>query len=174
MREYHDTEWGVPLWDDKRLFEFILLDAFQAGLSWATILMKRSAFREAFDDFDYYKIAQYDEAKFNELMLNANIIRNKAKINSAITNAQATIKIIEEKGSFAEYLWEFTNGKPIVNNWQSISQVPASSKESDKMSADLKARGFKFVGTTICYAFMQAAGMINDHLVTCFRYNVSS
>lgn len=168
--QYHDKEWGVPLHDDKKLFEFLILEGFQAGLSWSTILAKRENFRKAFDDFDYNKIANYDQIKIDELLQNEGIIRNRLKINAAITNAKAFIKVQKEFGSFDKYIWSFTDGKTIVNTWLDMSQVPATSKESDAMSKDLKKRGFKFVGSTICYAKMQAIGMVNDHLVGCFRY----
>lgn len=167
---YHDKEWGVPLHDDNKLFEFLILEGFQAGLSWSTILKKRENFRKAFDYFDCKKIAKYDQKKIDELLQNEGIIRNKLKINAAITNAKAFIKIQREFGSFNKYIWSFTDGKTIVNTWEDMSQVPATSKESDAMSKDLKKRGFKFVGSTICYAKMQAIGMVNDHLVGCFRY----
>lgn len=167
MKEYHDTEWGVPLHDDKKLFEFMVLDAFQAGLSWKTILYKRENFRKAFDGFNVEKIAQYDESKIQELMQDASIIRNQAKIRSTVTNAQAFIKIQEEFGSFDKFIWQFTNYKTIENRYKTTAEIPAHSPESDAMSHALQKRGFKFVGSTICYAFMQAAGMINDHLVSC-------
>ncbi len=168
--EYHDTEWGVPLHDDGKLFEFLVLEGFQAGLSWSTILAKRENFRRAFDHFDYKKIAKYDQKKVDELLQNEGIIRNKLKIHAAITNAKAYMQVQKEFGSFAKYIWSFTDGKTIVNKWENMSQIPATSKESDAMSKDLKKRGFKFVGSTICYAKMQAIGMVNDHLVSCFRY----
>lgn len=167
---YHDTEWGVPVHDDKKLFEFLVLDAFQAGLSWSTILKKRENFRQAFDGFDAVKIALYDEHKVAELMQNQGIIRNKLKIESTISNAAIFLKVSQEFGSFDKYIWQFTGGKTLVNHWQNHSQIPVSTPESDAMSKDMKKRGFRFVGTTICYAFMQAAGMVNDHLVTCFRH----
>jgi len=170
MIKYHDTEWGVPLHDDRKLFEFIVLDSFQAGLSWKTILYKRENFRKAFDNFDPEKIAQYNQAKIDALMSDAGIIRNKLKIHATITNAQAFLKIKEETGSFDQYIWQFTNGKTIHNQWKSLSEIPPRTIESDLMSKDLKKRGFKFAGTTICYAFMQAAGMVNDHMEGCFRY----
>ena len=169
--EYHDNEWGVPVHNDKKLFEFLVLDAFQAGLSWLTILKKRENFRKAFDDFDYKKIAKYNEKKEQELLKNEGIIRNKLKIKATITNANAFIKIQDEFGSFDAYIWSFVNNKTIKNSYKSIKEIPATSKESDAVSKDLKKRGFKFVGSTICYAFMQAAGMVNDHEQTCFRYN---
>lgn len=168
--EYHDTEWGVPLHDDSKHFEFLVLEGFQAGLSWSTILNKRENFRKAFDDFDYRKIAKYDQKKVNSLLQDAGIIRNKLKINATITNAIAFMKVQKEFGSFDKYIWSFTGGKTIINSWDSMSQLPATSKESDAMSKDLKKRGFKFVGSTICYANMQAIGMVNDHEVSCFRY----
>ena len=169
--EYHDNEWGVPVHDDKKLFEFLVLDAFQAGLSWLTMLKKRENFRKAFDDFNYVKIARYDEKKEEELLQDKGIIRNKLKIKATISNAKAFIKIQEEFGSFDKYIWAFTGNKTIKNSYKTIEEIPATSKESDAVSKDLKQRGFKFVGSTICYAFMQAAGMINDHEVSCFRYN---
>ena len=167
---YHDSEWGVPVHDDKLHFEYLVLDAFQAGLSWRTILHKRENFRKAFDNFKYRKIATYKEEKVKELLQNEGIIRNRLKIRATITNAQAFIGIRQEFGSFDEYIWQFVGGQPIVNNWDSHEDVPASTEESDAMSKDLKNRGFKFVGTTICYAYMQAAGMVNDHTTDCFRY----
>lgn len=167
MKEYHDTEWGVPLHDDDKLFEFIVLDAFQAGLSWKTILYRRENFRKALDGFDVNKIALYDEAKIQELMQDASIIRNQAKICSTVTNAKSFIEIQNEFGSFDTYIWQFTNYKTIENRYETTSEIPARSPESDAMSVALKKRGFKFVGSTICYAFMQAAGMINDHLISC-------
>ncbi|RLD62966.1 MAG: DNA-3-methyladenine glycosylase I [Bacteroidetes bacterium] len=168
--EYHDTEWGVPLRNDQKLFEFLILDAFQAGLSWLTILKKRDNFRKAFDNFDPKKVALYNENKIQELLNNAGIIRNKLKVRSSITNARIFLKIQKEYGSFDKYIWQFVDHKPIINKWERIEDVPVSTKESDAMSIDLKKRGFKFVGTTICYAFMQAAGMVNDHTTDCFRY----
>lgn len=170
MIHYHDKEWGVPLHEDKKLFEFLVLDAFQAGLSWKTVLYKRENFRKAFADFNYKKVAQFKEKEFKLLLSNAGIIRNKQKIQATITNAQKFIEVQKEFGSFHKYVWQFTNYKPIKNKWKTDKQIPPSSKESDAMSIDMKKRGFKFVGSTICYAFMQAAGMVNDHLVNCFRY----
>jgi len=172
MKRYHDEEWGVPLHDDHKLFEFMLLDAFQAGLSWRTVLYKRDAFRAAFDNFDVLKVADYDEAKIQSLMLDAGIIRNQAKIRAAVTNAQAFIRVQREYGSFDQFIWQFTGGRTKVNRFSSMSEIPVSSPESDAMSKELIKRGFKFVGTTICYAFMQAAGMVNDHIVTCHRHGV--
>lgn len=170
MTHYHDTEWGVPLHDDKKLFEFIVLDSFQAGLSWLTVLKKRDNFRKSFADFDVNKVAEFDEDKIAELILDTGIIRNKMKIRGTVQNAIAFKKIQAEFGSFNDYIWSFTGKKRIINKWERLEQIPASTEESDIMSKDLKKRGFKFVGTTICYAFMQAAGMVNDHLVSCFRY----
>ncbi len=170
FHDYHDIEWGVPVHDDRKLFEFLVLDAFQAGLSWSTILNKRENFRKAFDQFDYKKIANYDQHKIDELLQNEGIIRNKLKINGTVKNAKAFIQVQQEFGSFDKYIWQFTGGKTLVNKWTDLKQIPAKSKESDAMSKDLQKRGFTFVGSTICYAFMQAAGMINDHLVSCFRY----
>lgn len=172
MVEYHNKEWGVPLHNDKKLFEFLILDAFQAGLSWNTIINKRENFRKAFDNFDAEKISKYGKRKIASLLKDEGIIRNKMKINAAIVNAKQFLKIQKEFGSFDKYIWQFTGVKPIVNNWKSIKEVPAKSKESDEMSKDLKRRGFMFVGTVICYAFMQAAGMINDHIITCPRHKL--
>ena len=170
MIEYHDKEWGVPLHNDRKLFEFIILDAFQAGLSWITIINKRKNFEKAFDGFDVEKIARYRQGKINKLLKDAGIIRNRLKIYSTVSNAKVFLKIQEEFGSFDKYIWQFVNGKPIINKRKKLKDIPASSKESDAMSKDLKKRGFRFVGTTICYAFMQAAGMVNDHLMDCHRY----
>lgn len=164
---YHDNQWGVPILDDQTLFEYLLLETFQAGLSWITILRKRENFRTAFDQFDYKKIATYKEDKLLELKENSGIIRNKLKIQAAVTNAQAFIKIQEEFGSFSDYFWKFSGGKPIVNYFNSMEEVPATTPLSDVMSKDLKKRGFKFVGPTIIYAHMQATGMVNDHLISC-------
>jgi DNA-3-methyladenine glycosylase I len=169
MIKYHDEEWGVPLHDDQKIFEFLVLDAFQAGLSWRTVLHKRENFRKAFDGFDMKKIAMYGEPDFDRLMADPGIIRNKAKIRGTIQNAQCFLDVQNEYGTFDAYIWQFTGGRTINNNLTSLSVMPVSSKESDAMSKDLRSRGFKFVGTTICYAFMQAAGMINDHLVTCSK-----
>lgn len=168
---YHDNEWGVPLHDDRKHFEFILLDGFQAGLSWSTILKKRENFRMAFDNFLPEIIAEYSEAKLNELMNDTGIIRNKLKIVSSVTNARAFLKIQKEFETFDSYIWQFTNGNTKVNTWKTMRDIPARTPESDTMSKDLLKRGFKFVGSTICYAYMQAAGMVNDHLVECFRYS---
>ncbi|MCK5171213.1 MAG: DNA-3-methyladenine glycosylase I [Bacteroidales bacterium] len=168
--EYHDNEWGVPVHDDQKLFEFIVLDGFQAGLSWSIILKKRENFRKAFDNFDYLKIAKYNQSKIDELLQDEGIIRNKLKINGTVKNAEAFIKIRQEFGSFDKYIWSFTRGKTKINKWKELKEIPSTSDESDAMSKDLKKRGFTFVGSTICYAFMQAAGMINDHEINCFRY----
>lgn len=168
---YHDKEWGVPVYDDKALFEFLILETFQAGLSWITILKKRENFREAFDDFDYKKIAAYNEDKYNELLLNSGIIRNKLKIKSAISNAQLFMEVQKEFGSFATYIWGFVDGKPVKNIFDKREDVPATTALSDKISKDLKKRGFKFVGSTVMYAYMQATGMVNDHTTDCFRHN---
>jgi len=170
MQRYHDEEWGVPLHDDRKLFEFMVLDAFQAGLSWKTILNKRENFRKAFNDFDPVSIAGFDENKYESLLADPGIIRNRAKIRATITNAQAFLTIQKEFGSFDTYIWSFVKHQPIINSWQSLSELPAKTEISDLMSKDLTKRGFKFVGSTICYAFMQAAGMVNDHVVGCFRH----
>jgi DNA-3-methyladenine glycosylase I len=168
---YHDEEWGVPAHDDATLFEFLILEGAQAGLSWDTILKKRENYRAAFDNFGPGKIARYDRRKMQSLINDAGIIRNRLKIASAVANAKAFLKVQEEFGSFNAYIWQFTGGSPIVNSRRSAKQVPASTPESDAMSKDLKKRGFSFVGTTICYAFMQAVGMVNDHLISCFRHS---
>lgn len=168
--DYHDREWGVPITDDTMLFEFLTLEGAQAGLSWTTVLKKRESYRQAFADFDPEIVAQFDENKIQELLQNPGIIRNKLKVRSTITNAQNFLKVREEYGSFAKYIWQFINYKPIQNNWKSLGEVPTTISQSDAMSRDLKKRGFKFVGTTICYAFMQATGMVNDHTIDCFCY----
>ncbi len=168
-KKYHDQEWGVPVYDDATLFEFLLLETFQAGLSWITILNKRENFRAAFDQFDYKKISQYTDEKILDLLQNTGIIRNKLKVYSAVTNAQAFLKIQEEFGSFSIYIWAFTNGKPIQNNRQSLKEVPATTALSDTISKDLKKRGFKFVGSTVMYAHMQATGMVDDHVASCWK-----
>ncbi len=170
MIAYHDEEWGVPLHDDRKLFEFLVLDAFQAGLSWRTILHKRENFRLAFDGFDAQLIARYQKRKIGQLLENAGIVRNRMKIEATVGNANAFLRVQSEYGSFDSYIWQFVGGQPKQNRWKSLKRLPASTSGSDRMSKDLKERGFKFVGTTICYAFMQAAGMVNDHLVKCFRY----
>ena len=172
--EYHDSEWGVPVFDDAILFEFLVLESFQAGLSWITILKKRENFRIAFDHFDYKKIAKYNEAKFEELREDKGIVRNKLKIKATITNAQNFIKIQEEFDSFSNYFWSFSNGKPIINKFERKEEVPATTELSDKISKDLKKRGFKFLGSTVVYAYMQAVGMVNDHTTDCFRYDSCS
>jgi DNA-3-methyladenine glycosylase I len=170
MMRYHDTEWGVPVHDERKLFEFLVLDAAQAGLSWRTVLLKRENYRRCFDQFDPQKVARYTERHMAKLLQDPGIIRNRLKVRSATINARALLKLQEECGSFDRYLWQFVGGKPLVNRRQTLSQVPATSPESDAMSKDLKKRGFTFVGSTICYAFMQAAGLVNDHLITCFRH----
>lgn len=170
MISYHDNEWGMPVHDDIRWFEHIVLDGAQAGLSWKTILHRREGYRRAFDGFDPSKVAQYDEKRYNELLKDERIIRNRLKIRSAINNARAFIRIQEEFGSFDNYIWGFSGGKPVVNHWKNLDELPASTPLSDTISKDLKKRGFTFVGTTICYAFMQAAGIVNDHMADCFRH----
>ena len=170
MIDYHDKEWGLPLHDDRKLFEFLILEGMQAGLSWMTILRKRENFRQAFDGFDPQQVAQYDQTKFKELMANPGIIRNHRKIEAAAQNAKAFLEVQGEFGSFDTYMWQFVGGKPLVNGWKTISQIPSKTKESEAMSKDLRKRGFNFVGPTICYAHMQATGMVNDHTVDCFRY----
>jgi DNA-3-methyladenine glycosylase I len=169
--QYHDREWGVPLYDEDKLFEFLILETFQAGLSWITVLKKRENFREVFDNFDYKKIAKYGEDKFDELLQNAGIIRNKLKIKATISNAVAFMDVQKEFGSFSKYIWSFVDGKPIKNKWKLNGDVPANTELSNVISKDLKKRGFKFVGTTVIYAHMQATGMVNDHTTNCFRYN---
>lgn len=169
--KYHDEEWGVPVRDDKKHFEFLVLESAQAGLSWITILRKRENYRKAYDDFDVDKVAHYDENKVEELLQNAGIIRNRKKIEASINNAKRFIEIQKEFGSFDKYIWNFVNNSPVVNYWNDISEVPAASEFSDKVSKDLKARGFKFLGSTIIYAHLQATGIINDHLVSCFRHD---
>ncbi|MER3631776.1 MAG: DNA-3-methyladenine glycosylase I [Blastocatellia bacterium] len=168
--EYHDSEWGVPLHDDRKLFEFIVLEGAQAGLSWDTILKKRHGYREAFADFDVGKVARFGEKQIEKLLRNPSIIRNRLKIMSAVTNARAFLRIQEEFGSFDAYIWRFIDGEPIVNFWNQLSQIPAKTPLSDTISKDLKSRGFSFVGSTIVYAHMQATGMVNDHLIDCFRH----
>lgn len=169
-QEYHDKEWGVPLHDEQKLFEFLCLEGAQAGLSWLTILQKRENYRKAFDDFDVQKVAQYDQKKIEELLANAGIVRNKLKVNAFISNAKAFIEVQKEHGSFEKYIWSFVNGTPIQNRWKNHEDIPASTPLSEQISKELKKKGFKFVGPTICYAFMQAVGMVNDHTVDCFRY----
>ncbi len=170
MIDYHDKEWGTPLHDNQKLFEFLVLDTFQAGLSWSTILNKRENFRKAFDNFNPNKIAKYDQKKIDKLLSDSSIIRNRLKINATIVNANEFLKVQKEFGSFDNYIWSFVNGKPRKNSWKSLDQIPARTLDSDLVSKDLTKRGFKFIGSTICYAFMQAIGMVNDHTVNCFRY----
>ena len=170
MIRYHDTEWGVPLHDDQKLFEYMVLDAFQAGLSWRTILHKRKNFEQAFHRFDPHSVSAYKKRDVTRLLADPGIVRNRQKIEAAIINAQRFLDIQTAFGSFDAFIWQFTGGRPKINRWRTLKQLPASSRESDEMSKDLKVRGFKFVGTTICYAFMQAAGMVNDHVVNCYRY----
>lgn len=167
---YHDEEWGVPVRDDHTLFEFLILETFQAGLSWITVLRKRENFRKAFDDFDYKKIARYDQKKIDALLQDAGIIRNKLKVHATVSNAQAFMEIQKEFGSFSTYIWEFVDGKPIKNKLKNYKDAPAKTPLSDTISKDLKKRGFKFVGSTVVYAHMQATGMVNDHEISCFRY----
>jgi len=170
MLAYHDTEWGVPLRDDRKLFEFLILEGMQAGLSWRTVLQKREQFRRAFDGFDPATVARYGRATVRELLGNAGIIRNRLKIEAAITNAQAFLRVQEQPGGVSRFFWQFVGGRPIVHRFRRLSQLPATSRESDAMSRELQRLGFRFVGPTICYAHMQATGMVNDHLVTCFRH----
>lgn len=167
---YHDEEWGVPLHDDRRLFEFLILEGAQAGLSWITILKKRAEYRAAFDNFDAARVAGYGADKIQSLLQNPGIVRNRLKVESAVVNAQEFLKVQEEFGGFDEFIWHFVGGRPRQNAWKDISKIPAQTAESDAMSRELKRRGFKFVGSTICYAFMQATGMVNDHTTSCFRY----
>lgn len=169
-RKYHDEEWGVPLHDDLKLFEFLVLEGMQAGLSWSTVLRKRENFRRLFADFDPERVALFDSRRIELLLQDPSIIRNRRKVEGAVTNARAFLKVSEEFGSFDEYIWRFVDGRPLINRWESLSQLPATSPESILLSKDLVARGFKFVGPTICYAHMQATGMVNDHLVSCYRY----
>jgi len=170
VQSYHDNEWGVPIHDDRSLFEFLILEGAQAGLSWSTILKKREGYRKAFHNFDAGKISQYTEKDVSRLLVNPEIIRNRLKITATIINARAFLQAQEQFGSFDHYIWQFVHGKPILNSWKKITDIPSSTPESDAMSKDLQQRGFKFVGATICYAFMQAVGMVNDHVVGCFRY----
>ncbi|WP_310991420.1 DNA-3-methyladenine glycosylase I [Aequorivita marina] len=169
--KYHDEEWGVPVKDDDTFFEFLLLETFQAGLSWITILRKRENFKKAFDNFDYKKIAQYEQSKIDALLQDKGIIRNKLKVHSAVSNAKAFMEIQKEFGSFSDYIWRFVNNEPIKNTWKNYTDAPATTPISDALSKDLKKRGFKFVGSTVIYATMQATGMVNDHVEDCFRYN---
>ena len=168
---YHDEEWGKPVFEDNKLFEFLILETFQAGLSWITVLRKRENFRKAFDGFDYKRVANYDQKKIDSLLQDAGIIRNKLKIYATVSNAKAFMKVQDEFGSFSNYIWGFVDGKPIKNKFKTIKELPANTSLSDTISKDLKSRGFKFVGTTVVYAHMQATGMVNDHETSCFRYN---
>jgi DNA-3-methyladenine glycosylase I len=170
MIRYHDEEWGVPVHDDRRLFEFLILEGAQAGLSWETILNKRENYRATFDGFDFERVARYDRRKMEQLLKNPGIVRNRLKVASAVRNAEALLRVREEFGSFDRYVWQFVEGRQLVNHWKLRNQVPARTAQSDAMSKDLKKRGFNFVGSTICYAFMQAVGMVDDHVVKCFRY----
>jgi len=170
LEEYHDKEWGVPVHDDMKHFEFFIMDLFQAGLSWLTILKKREGFREAFDNFNFRNVALYNEERIQELLGNEKIIRNQLKVRACVSNAQRFLEVIEEFGSFDKYIWQFSDGRTIQNSRTDQNELPASTGISDRMSKDLKQRGFKFVGSTICYAYMQAAGLVNDHITTCFRY----
>ena len=169
--DYHDYEWGVPLHDERKWFEMLVLEGAQAGLSWSTILNKRQAYRQAFDNFEPEAVARYDERKFSELMANAGIVRNRLKINAAIENARAFLEIQHRYGSFDSYIWQFVSGQPVQNSWPALSSVPATTPISDAMSKALRKAGFRFVGSTICYAFMQATGLVNDHVTTCFRWD---
>ena len=173
MIPYHDQEWGVPQHHDRVLFEFLILEGAQAGLSWSTILAKRSAYRKAFSSFNPQRVAKYHAVKVAQLLSNPGIVRNRMKIESAVRNARAFLAVQKELGSFDGYIWQFVDGKPRINKWKSMKQIPARTAQSDAMSKDLRQRGFSFVGSTICYAFMQAVGMVNDHLVDCFRYRIS-
>ena len=170
MEEYHDKEWGVSVHDDRKLFEFLILEGAQAGLAWLTVLQKRENYRKAFGNFNAEKLAEYNNKKIEELQSNEGIIRNRLKIKSAVQNAKAFLKVQEEFGSFDKYIWQFVDYATITNSWKSLKQIPSKTAESDAMSKDLKKRGFNFVGSTICYAFMQATGMVNDHIADCFRY----
>ncbi len=171
-QQCHDEEWGIPVHEDRTLFEFLILEGAQAGLSWETILKKRNGYREAFDQFDVDKVSTFSESKIEALLQNPKIVRNRLKVNSAVLNAKLFIKVQKEFGSFDKYIWQFINGEIIQNAFSDISEIPANTPESDAMSIDLKKRGFKFIGTTICYAFMQATGMVNDHVISCFRYKL--
>ena len=169
-QKYHDTEWGVANFDDHHLFEMLILEGAQAGLSWLTILNKREGYRKAFDNFDAHKMARYTDKKLEKLLQNPEIVRNRLKVNAARVNAKCYLNVVKEYGSFSDYIWQFVDGKPIKNNWKKLKDIPVTTNESDAMSKDLKKRGFKFVGSTICYAYMQAVGMVNDHTTDCFRY----
>ena len=168
--EYHDTEWGVPVYDDKKQFEFLVLESAQAGLSWITILRKRENYRKAYDGFDPEKVARYGEAKKQKLLANPGIVRNRLKIEASISNARLFLELRKEYGSFSAYLWNFTSGKPVRNKWKTLAEIPSKTELSDRIAADLKKRGFRFLGSTIIYAHLQATGLVNDHLVSCFRY----
>jgi DNA-3-methyladenine glycosylase I len=168
--DYHDSEWGVPLRDDRRLFEMLILEGAQAGLSWITILRKRQAYREAFDEFDPERIARYPQRRVDALLKNPGIVRNRLKVAATVSNAQAFLDVLESEDSFSDYIWRFVDGRPVINRWKTMGEVPASTARSDTMSRELKKRGFRFVGSTICYAFMQATGMVNDHVTACFRH----
>ncbi len=168
--KYHDEEWGVPVYDDETMFEFLILESFQAGLSWEIVLKKRENFRRAFSNFDPVKVERFSSGKIEKLQSDASIIRNKLKINAAVNNARQFLKVQEEYGSFSNYIWDFVDGRPIQNRWKSLSDLPANTELSDKISKDLKKRGFKFMGSTVIYAHLQATGLINDHLVSCFRH----
>jgi len=168
--EYHDREWGVPCYDDQHLFEMLILEGAQAGLSWLTILKKREGYRKAFAQFDAQKMARFSEKKIGALLQNPAIVRNRLKVNAAVTNARAYLAIVKEYSNFSDYIWQFVDGEPIINQWKTLKDIPVTTVESDNMSRDLKKRGFKFVGSTICYAYMQSVGMVNDHTTDCFRY----
>ncbi|MCU7852127.1 MAG: DNA-3-methyladenine glycosylase I [Candidatus Thiodiazotropha sp. (ex Monitilora ramsayi)] len=170
-QSYHDTEWGVPCFDDQRLFEFLILEGAQAGLAWITILRKRANYLKNFDDFDPCKVARYSPKRIEKLLQDPGIVRNRLKVESTVTNAKAFLQMQEKHGRFSDYLWDYVDGEPVTNHWQTINQVPASTPLSDQLSKDLKKAGFKFVGTTICYAYMQAVGMVNDHTTDCFRHS---
>jgi DNA-3-methyladenine glycosylase I len=170
--DYHDSEWGVPVHDDRLLFEFLILEGAQAGLSWLTILRKREGYRRAFENFNPARVAKYNETEIQKLLDNPGIIRNRRKIVAAVKNAQAFLKVQDDFGSFDQYVWQFVGGRPMQNSWKSIEKVPSRTRQSDEMSEDLKGRGFSFVGSTICYAFMQAVGMVNDHVKKCFRHQI--
>ncbi|MDR2967175.1 MAG: DNA-3-methyladenine glycosylase I [Methanobacteriaceae archaeon] len=170
MMEYHDIEWGVPIFDDKKHFEFLMLESAQAGLSWITILKKRDNYRKAYDNFDLKKVASYDEVKKAELLADAGIVRNRLKIEASITNAQNFLEIQKEFGSFSNYIWGFTNGKPVIGKWKNIHEIPSKTELSDKISLDLKKRGFRFLGSVTVYSYLQATGIVNDHIIDCFRY----
>ena len=169
-QKYHDEEWGVPSYDDQHSFEMLILEGAQAGLSWITILKKREGYRKAFDNFDVKKISRYTQNKIDKLVQNPEIVRNRLKINSVVTNAKLYLEIKKEYGSFSDYIWQFVGGVPIKNKWKTLKDIPVTTAESDAMSKDLKKRGFKFIGSTICYAYMQSTGMVNDHVISCYRY----